>query len=612
METLEKKYFSKKATVTLLAISIVAIVLSSILILFSNQFYGLIYEILSKKVFHREFDFEKWLLSIESFFLVPIFVVIVVNALIFVKYSDKSKTLLLSVLFADLMVMILYTNYAATDFFVDSDLASEILLGKECVKEKTLWPKGWYYSTEFRFINTQFFSALGFLFTNNFNAVKTIQTLFCVPCLFFAMWFLLNQISIKKFWLKFLTCILTVIPWSWIVWHVSAGENYYIPHAVFSLIYVSLFIKITQNSELKHKKFFTTFFFVWAFLSGLSSIRYIIIFVLPLTFAILWIEGRDKNSAVKITDFKGFWLKNQNVFLSVSGLILSGVGYVFNNLIFQKIFTFHQWNSMNFNKFGETTLSDILLGLLETFGFKQEVAVLTPSGVINCLVYAAIFLFVLYLILALKKDLPKSNKIVMTFFVSAFLFNTFLHLNVDYINRYYYPIIIYVLPCIAIIVENSQLSALRKWTLAVVWSVVLITSSFSIMQHLFSTDANKKRHASIEFIQKKGYEFGYATFWNSTVATYLTDGDLKIGNLTCDRKTGKVIITPKFDFTKWLAPKDWYTSDYGNKPIFLLVEQVEYENSKDYKVYTNGKLVYEDEFYKIYEYPSHEAFKKAF
>ena len=60
----------------------------------------------------------------------------------------------------------------------------------------------------------------------------------------------------------------------------------------------------------------------------MSTIRYIIIFTLPLALAILWIEGRDKTSDTKITDFKNFWIKNQNVFLSVSGLIVSGIGYI--------------------------------------------------------------------------------------------------------------------------------------------------------------------------------------------------------------------------------------------------------------------------------------------
>ena len=608
---MESKNFSKKSEIILVSLSIFAIFISTLLVIFANQFYTIIYEILSTKVFYREFDFNKWLPSIESFFLIPSFLVITVNALIFTKYSEKSKMTLLSVLALDLFFLILFVNYAATDFTIDSDLASEILLGKQCIKEKTLWPRNWYYSTEFRFINTQIFSALGFLFTDNFNAVKTIQSFFCILSLFFSMWFLLNQLSIKKTWIKFLTCILTVIPWSWISWHVSAGQNYYIPHAVFSLIYLSIFLKLTNNQNLSHKKFWISFFFIWAFLSGMSTIRYIIIFTLPLALAILWIEGRDKTSDTKITDFKNFWIKNQNVFLSVSGLIVSGIGYIFNNLIFQKIFTFHQWNSMNFNKFGETTLSDILLGLLETFGYKQEIAVLTPNGVINILVYASLFLFTLYIILALKKELPKSNKILLVFFISNFLFNTFLHLNVDYINRYYYPILIYIMPCISVISFNSELSTLRKWVLSVTWSIILLTSTFSTLQHLIAVDNNKNRHASIEFLKEKDYDFGYATFWNSTVITYLTNGKIKVGNLTRN-KENKNLITEKYDFTKWLTPKDWYTDDFNNKPIFLLVQQSEYALSKDYEVYKNGTLVYEDKFFKIYEYKNHNAFKEAF
>ena len=168
------------------------------------------------------------------------------------------------------------------------------------------------------------------------------------------------------------------------------------------------------------------------------------------------------------------------------------------------------------------------------------------------------------------------------------------------------------MPCISVISFNSDLSNLRKWVLSVTWSIILLTSTYSTLQHIIAVDNNKNRHASIEFLKEKDYEFGYATFWNSTVVTYLTNGKIKIGNLTCDRKNGDVIITPKYDFTKWLSPKDWYTSDYDNKPIFLLVEQSEYNLTNDYEVYKNGTLVYEDEFYKIYEYENHQSFKNAF
>ena len=157
----------------------------------------------------------------------------------------------------------------------------------------------------------------------------------------------------------------------------------------------------------------------------------------------------------------------------------------------------------------------------------------------------------------------------------------------------------------------SELSTLRKWVLSVTWSIILLTSTFSTLQHLIAVDNNKNRHASIEFLKEKDYDFGYATCWNSTVITYLTNGKIKVGNLTRN-KENKNLITEKYDFTKWLTPKDWYTDDFNNKPIFLLVQQSEYDLSKDYEVYKNGTLVYEDKFFKIYEYKNHNAFKEAF
>ena len=69
---MESKNFSKKSEIILVSLSIFAIFISTLLVIFANQFYTIIYDILSTKVFHREFDFNKWLPSIESFFLIEI------------------------------------------------------------------------------------------------------------------------------------------------------------------------------------------------------------------------------------------------------------------------------------------------------------------------------------------------------------------------------------------------------------------------------------------------------------------------------------------------------------------------------------------------------------
>ena len=50
---MESKNFSKKSEIILVSLSIFAIFISTLLVIFANQFYTIIYEILSTKVFHR-------------------------------------------------------------------------------------------------------------------------------------------------------------------------------------------------------------------------------------------------------------------------------------------------------------------------------------------------------------------------------------------------------------------------------------------------------------------------------------------------------------------------------------------------------------------------------
>ena len=63
---------------------------------------------------------------------------------------------------------------------------------------------------------------------------------------------------------------------------------------------------------------------------------------------------------------------------------------------------------------------------------------------------------------------------------------------------------------------------------------------------------------------------------------------------------------------EWLSPKWYYTKDWGNKPIFFIASQEEYHYYNTNKVFQKGKLVYKDDYFLVYEYENHEAFKKLY
>ena len=60
------------------------------------------------------------------------------------------------------------------DIINNSDIASQIVLAKECFKEHSLIARDWFYATEIRVLALQAIYALLFVFTNNWHMIRLI------------------------------------------------------------------------------------------------------------------------------------------------------------------------------------------------------------------------------------------------------------------------------------------------------------------------------------------------------------------------------------------------------------------------------------------------------
>lgn len=596
-------------------VSIICLFAFSSILLFSNEFINIVYRFLETIIFHRSFKLEKWLTTIESLFLIPSFLLICVNALLFQNYSEKQKLILVISLIVDFTFLILYSTAAKTNAHVNADLASELLLAKECLRNHTFLPTGWCYSTEIRFINTQLISAPLFLFTNNWNAVKTLTTFFCCVALFFSCYFVLNQINIKKLWLKLLLCLFIVIPFSFSSWYVISWGTYYVPHTVFALIYVGTFIKLTCNKNLKHKKTTLCFFYVWAFLSGLSSIRYVMNFVFPLVLTIFIIEVANKKSSEEAFTLKDFLLKNKFVSVSIIGFILSTIGYMANIVVLEHFFTFSNWSKIDFNSYGSIPILDIVKAILFNFGYQENIAVLTVNGFINILIYCALLLFIVMIVKILKNKacLEKSDEIFLVFFITSIVFESFVYFHTELVTRYYVPLLLLIIPCFGILCKNQSNSPIKKYIFAVSWTVILLTSSFTTIQHSMVNDENTDKYEVADFLKKQKYKFGYGTFANANTFTHLTNGKVAIGNFGKRAgQDGESGAFDKFSYSKWLTPKWYYESNWNNEPVFFLVTQDQFDENKEMPIFSNGTEIFSNEFYRIFEYKDNTTFKNSF
>ena len=61
-----------------------------------------------------------------------------------------------------------------------------------------------------------------------------------------------------------------------------------------------------------------------------------------------------------------------------------------------------------------------------------------------------------------------------------------------------------------------------------------------------------------------------------------------------------------------MTPERYYSSDYDDEHIFLLVSQEQYLNNENKTIIKNGTKVYSDEYYIVFDYPSHKEFKNSF
>ena len=336
-------------------------------------------------------------------------------------------------------------------------------------------------------------------------------------------------------------------------------------------------------------------------------------FVFPLSIVAVFLEANKKDNP-RITEFKNFWIKNQTVFLAVTSFISCGIGYVFSSTVIQHFYYLSHFNKIQFCSLGTTSLLDLLRTILNTFGYQEGVSVMTPAGFINLLVITGLVLSIINISGLLKSNEVSSiQKFVIYFVIVSFFFNTFVYYTVEFYGRYYYSILVLLFLIIAIQLSSKNFSNIKKYFIGISLGIALISSSFLTIQHFINTNENEHRETSVKYLLDNNYTFGYALFENANVISFMTDGKIKVGNFDkTETPSGDFIPNNHYSYDKWLTAKRYYENNNDCGHIFFLLSSQEYDYAKDYSILKNGTKVYQDNYFIIFDYESHQAFKDSF
>jgi len=469
--------------------------------------------------------------------------------------------------------------YAVKNYYylINSDTASEMILGNELAKNGGLLSKAWYYSTELRVLNTQIFYKIAFLISpSNWKNAKIIAMAMLLLVLSLSGIFFVRMIKGERSVQEILFALILVCPiGQWYAWNVLLNL-YYVPHISITLVSIGLFIAALRH-ERARKIIDYILLALLAMFAAMGGLRQLMICYVPMGLALcllvydMYKEGGMASIRAKILDIAG---------LLVS-LGFSLVGYKVNR-VFANIYSFEELSE---NKWQDFSLHELVTSLgqfLGLFGWRKDVKILSISGVLNGVALVLVCVIIYFVVKAIREYKSDSiyGKYYLYFGVASFALQLILYSQCNRANETYW---IPLIP-IVIFLAMSKIDEI-KLMIGFVALIVLCSVSTLMPPTPAMIPTNEKELAVSTWLVDNSYENGYATFWNSNAVTQLTNGRVQMWTVTG---------LDSLDVERWLQLTS-HSSEAPEENAFILMSTEELEENK--ALFDGAHVLYEDDNY---------------
>lgn len=527
--------------------------------------------------------------------------------------------LLVGVLIADIRFLVLYG--AA---YLDSDIASEVVLADLLNKTGGLITKEWFYSTEIRIFYQQPFLQMGLLlFPKNWIVARAfgisiMLILLIVTFLLLAYVLEINQNMAIGF------ATLLVCPIGLWYTHMILIGAYYIPAMLFALcIYLTINLFGQEKKISKPVKYIYIICLILASLcAGLQSARYLLIPIAPMFLSVvLYFAYFIHKNPKKVLEFKcKEWKLVFAVCISTCSYF---VGYFVNSKVFAKNYSFQGANEQTWGKMDFVELISQVSDFFSLFGFQNDPTInslagtrtspllFSLQGIAGVVGIAVAFLVIIATIRLIQQwnKLKFQYQLLLVFFVCSLITESVIFAWSEGFESgpgYWIPLVPFAFLIFAIEceVENFSLKFSRSLAVAGLMGMVFFTSYATIKNYTEQPIyADPQLENITDWLVDQGYTEGYSTFWNANVITVLSDGKIDMWS-TWSHNSEHVV--------EWLQK----TNHVGNPPkaakVFVIIGPKE-DITLDQTVYpnlTNPQIVYyEENGYTVIEYENLIAMK---
>ena len=495
-------------------------------------------------------------------------------------------------------------------WIVDSDLASEMILSDLLNKEGTIISHNWFYSTELKVVNLQWFYRLGLLiFPNDWHLARTFGMAITLALFAAAMLFFVKCAGLGRAGLWMVGTLLWPFGQHYLVYAIYGG--YYLVYTFFYMLVLALVLR-SLNADKKHCALQWVLACVITAVAGMNGVKQLMVFHAPLCLAAAILLVLALHSCGK-TDWKAALdacRKEVRLFAaSLVTAVAAAAGYFVSNAVLSRMYDFKSYNFIVWNRDEDWfTLDRILMDFFHEFGYENGSGVFHFGGIaaaVGLLLGCWMFFCIVRLLLRLDK-LERNDKLLVLLLVAMLavcgVAYTYFHEYYLYFWLMNMPVAIAVM-AVEIKTEDFHILGARQLLgvgLAACFTLCAVSTVRQEQEHPYL--AHKGLNTAAEWLVDNGYTQGYSTFWNGNAMTELTSGKLEVWTLqSLDRD----------DVPNWLQPKSHLTTDPEHP--FLLIDTETDGPAENAKLIQYGDCteVYNDGRYVIYDFADADAVHAA-
>ena len=431
------------------------------------------------------------------------------------------------------------------DFYMEnSDIASDMILGKLLSTEGGIMSQNWYYSTELHVIHTQLiYKLLFYIWPDNFLMVRLVAAVIFLVLIVASFMYMAKGAGLYREGL-FAASILTWPFGQWYVRIVTFGQSY-VTYFIIAFFSMGLFFRavrpvvggISEDEDSRENKavlfILLGLLAVVSFAAGLGGVRLLMICYAPLMAASLivllyahYYMFKNKTKSGKIAA-----AANRIFIVALVPFVFSCIGLYINRKILCNKYHFQDQFRELWKNFSFDAIANTLTDAFTLFGWHANVNFVSWQGIINCLNFILLVLLIGSIVRVYKRFFRygEMTQLFLLYVGTLTLVTTVvLSCSYKYYSYYWLPVIPYFLLILGIEFKYEESGYIRHYepVIGLFVGLCIATASVSvyadpnpedIYQDYAITDA-------IEWIKGTDYTDGFALFWSSNVVMALTDG----------------------------------------------------------------------------------------